>query len=261
MSIATCMRVLRLGNSNDTIPGIAEEERAWYVAAKALEAEVGEPVETVVKMIAPRPTMPDQIEAWIQECQPDLVFLKVSWYWYTYESVPLRIQRLLGRAGNPIADVAVRAGKHPRWSRYRWFKLSRRLAHRIIGGDTPYDTQDIVELTKACIRQVRAHESVVLSVKGTGSGRENEEALAGYYHRFLQRRDEVEGTLEAYCQAQGIAWNSATKKTREQRGLAGGDGLHKDATGQYWMGVQEGLAMVEAWRLAHGPEVETLAAG
>lgn len=248
------MRVLRLGNSEDVSPGIADEDRAWYIASSMLAAESGEPVETTVKPIWPTPDLPARIARWIEEYQPDLVFLKVTWYWYTYESVPLRIRRVLGPAGKPIAAAGLKAAKQERLSKNRAFKFGRRMAHRVIGGDTPFDSHDIIELMSVCIRQIVAHESIGLMVKGTGGGRENEEALSGYYHRFLQRRDEVEGGLQRLCEELHIPWNSATKKTKQQRGFEGGDGVHKNATGQYHMGTQEGEAMVAGWRQLAGSE-------
>ena len=255
------MRVLRLGNSEDLSHGIEDHERAWFVAGQQLAAAAGEPVDTVVRPIGPSRDLPRLLDGWLDEYQPDVVFLKVTWYWYAYESVPRRIERLLGRAGRPIATASIRASKQPRLASNPAFKLSRRIAHRVIGGDTPYNSAQVMEVMEACIRMVASRENIVLVVKGTGGGRVDEEAVAGFYERFTKRRIEVEGGIEQLCKSLRVSYvGTGPKKTKEQRDLAGGDGMHKrSATGQYWMGMQEGMALAEAWLAAH-PAAVRLAA-
>ncbi len=248
------MRVLRLGNSDDLSPGVADEKRAWYIAAAMLAEEVGEQVETIVKPIWPTPDLPERLARCIDEYQPDIVFMKINRYWYAYESVPLRIRRIFGPAGKPVASAGLRAAKNQRLARNRLFKLGRRMAHRLIGGDTPFHTRDIVELMSVCIREMVARESVALVVKGTAAARQNEEALAGYYHRFLGRADEVEGALKRLCEELHVPWNAPAPRSTKQDGLKGGDGVHQNAIGQQRMGRQEGQAMIDGWRVLHGRE-------
>lgn len=246
------MRVLRLGNSEDISHGIADHERGWHIAASLLEEACGEPVETILRPIRPSPDLPKRIEEWLDEFEPDLVFLKVTWYWYAYESVPLRIRRVMGRAGKPIASAGIKASKNQRLARNRVFKLGRRMAHRIIGGDTPYNTHDITELMTVVIRQIHSRESVALTVKGTGGAEQNQDALAGYYHRFVSRREEVEGTIKRLCADLRIPWNQPAPRPAGYQGMKGTDGVHGNSVGQERMGLQEGNAMVDAWRHYNG---------
>lgn len=102
------IRILRLGNSDDTSPGIPDDQRAYALAAQVLEDAAGQPVETVVRTIWPDPELPGLIDEWLDRYKPDLVFLKVTWYWYGYESVPLRLERRLRWIGKRSPALARR---------------------------------------------------------------------------------------------------------------------------------------------------------
>ena len=246
------MRVLRLGNSEDTSPGIPDEARAWYFAGKRLEEVSGEPVETVLRPIWPGRELPALLDGWLDDHQPDVVFIKVTWFWYAYESVPRRIERLLGRAGKPIAKAGLGAAKKPRLARNRAFKLGRRMAHRVIGGDTPFDSSQVLEVMEACIRKVIARENIVLVVKGTGGAKQDVEALAGFYGRFTTRRLEVEGGIERLCKSLHVTYVGVPPRPPgEKQDLKGGDGLHQGQSGQQRMGMIEGAALADAWLAAH----------
>ena len=217
------MRVLRLGNSDDVSPGIPDAERNYHVAGAILAEAAGEPVETIARPIWPTADLPDLVAGWIDEYRPDFVFLSTA------------------------------AAADPRFAHRRWFKLGRRVAHRIIGGDTPFDTALIIQRMETVIRRIAAHEDIVLLVKGTGGGRLNEEALEGYYERFTARRDEVEGAIERLCRQLHVAYvGTGARKSKEDRDIHGGDGVHKGARGSGAMGRQEGAAMAEAWTAVHG---------
>ena len=246
------MRILRLGNSEDTSAGIPDELRGWRIAEQLLALDIGEPVETIVRPIWPSPELPRLLAKWLDEYQPDMVFLKVTWFWYGYESVPRRIERLLGRAGKPIARAGLSAAGNKRLARNRAFKFGRRVAHRIIGGDTPFNSHYVLELMETCIRQVVAKEDIVLLVKCSGASERDEGALAGYHERFMRRHDEVAGGIERLCDQLHVSHTrSLPAPPGPNEELRKGDGLHLGSGGQERMGVAEGRAMVAAWRVAH----------
>ncbi|MFN8508736.1 MAG: hypothetical protein U0547_14390 [Dehalococcoidia bacterium] len=253
------MRVLRLGNSDDVSPGIPDAERNFNVAAAILAEAAGEPVETIVRPIWPTADLPDLVAGWIEEYRPDFVFLKVTWFWYGYESVPRRVERLLGWAGRPFARAGIAAATNPRFAHRRWFKFGRRMAHRLIGGDTPFDTALIAQSMETVIRRVAAHEEIVLLVKGTGGGRMNEGALEGYHDRFVARREAVEGAIERLCGQLHVAYvGTGPNKSKEDRDIHRGDGVHKGARGSTAAGRQEGVAMAEAWAAVHETRISPL---
>jgi hypothetical protein len=246
------MRVLRFGNSDDTNEGVPESARAWFVAQQCLAEACGEPVETALKAIWPGRELPGLVDEWLDRHDPDLVFLKITWYWYAYESVPLRIERLLGPIlGKRIANASLKAAERPRLAQNRLFKLGRRAAHRLIGGDTPFDSRQVMEVMEACVRRVVAREGVLLVVKGTGDGRRADGPLAGYFDRFTRRRIEVEGTIERLCGELHVPYvGTGRRKTDEEKDLGGGDGVHRGARGQRNVGLQEGEALVAAYMAA-----------
>lgn len=251
------MKVLRLGNSDDLDPRVPDDQKNWYVVGKVLEEAIGEPVETVVKAIYPGEELPTKVAEWMDKYQPDLVFLKVTWVWYGYESVPRRIERIFGRAGRPIARAGLKASRQQKYVSKWWFKAGRRVAHRVIGGDTQWPTDQVLRDMEATIRKVVARENIALVVKGTGGGRRNEGPLTGQYGRFAQRRSYVEGNIGKLCNELHVPYvGTGPRKPDEQRDLKGGDGIHPGATGHYWMGRQEGLALVEGWKAYGGKVIE-----
>jgi len=244
------MRVLRLGNSEDMRDDLPLESRAWHVAGAQLEAAVGEPVETVLRPIKPTAELPGLVDEWIEDARPDLVFLKVTWYWYAYESVPRRIERIFGRAGRPVARAGTAATRNPTVVRNSAFKLGRRAAHRLIGGDTPYPAASVLDVMEATVRRVLAHESIALLVKGTGGSRE--QAGDGFYgpvERFAERKLQVEGGIERFCDGLGVPYiGTPTRSEVSAAEVKRGDGIHRGELGHGRMGMHEGESMVAAWR-------------
>jgi hypothetical protein len=69
----------------------------------------------------------------------------------------------------------------------------------VIGGDSAFTCDQVVERMQAVIRRVVRRENVILIVKGAGGGRDAFGALGPYYHRFAPKREYVEGAIEALC--------------------------------------------------------------
>ena len=130
------------------------------------------------------------------------------------------------------------------------FKLGRRAAHRLIGGDTPYSAAEVLEVMEATVRRVLAHESIGLLVKGTGGSRE--QAGDGFYgpvERFTQRKLLVEGGIERFCSGAGVPYISTPPRHEvSAREASQSDGIHRGEFGHGRMGLHEGESMVSAWR-------------
>ena len=60
------MKVLRLGNSNDTTASVPEELKSPAVANAILAAASGEPVELVTRMMWPSEQIPGLVEKWLR---------------------------------------------------------------------------------------------------------------------------------------------------------------------------------------------------
>ena len=109
------MRILRLSTSDDLRPEVPETDRIHRLVEHAFAAETGQPVETMIRVIWPTPALPDAIDRWLQSYDPDVVFFRVSSYWFTYESVPLRLERSrLGRPARALARAGFASADAPR---------------------------------------------------------------------------------------------------------------------------------------------------
>jgi len=243
------MKILRLGNSDDLNPAVPVEDQGWYYSQNLIAAQIGEPVETVVRAIWPGPELPRLVDEWMDRYEPDLVFLKVTWFWYAYESVPRRIERLLGRAGKPIAGAALGAAKRPSLARNPGFKLGRRIAHRVIGGDTPFATSQVIAVMEEVVRRVTTRENIALLVKGTGDGRGPDDGIPGSHERFNARRIEVEGEIERFCASVHVPYIGTGRipAASGRMDLKKSDGVHRGADSHNRMGLWEGEAMLKTW--------------
>ena len=218
-----------------------------------LAEEAGEPVETIVRVIWPSPVLPDLIERWMEQYQPDFVSLKVSPYWFTFESVPLKLQRKLGPIGAPMASMGLKAADTPWLAHNAVFRAGRRLALNTIGGVTHFTPEEVIGVMDACVRRVLRHEGVVLEVRGplaadrAGSGRAREARLEA-------RRLAVHLAMKRMCADLHIHYTGRDGPAPVDRdaGIHGGDQLHLNAEGHRRKGEEEGLAYVAAWRAAHG---------
>jgi hypothetical protein len=121
-----------------------------------------------VRSIWPTAELPSLIESWMVKHHPDLVFMKVVSYWFCYESVPLKVERKLGRLGKPVADAGVKAADTGWLASNPLFHAGRRLAQRTIGAVSPFEPQEVLERMSAFIRQVLRSENTALLVKGPG---------------------------------------------------------------------------------------------
>lgn len=251
------MIVLRLSNSDDLNEAVPPDERVGNVAGRTMSEEIGQPVETITRAIWATDDLPDRIERWLDQYQPDFVFMKVNWYWYGYESVPLRVERLLGRRlGRPLARLGIRAAESPTVGSSKVFKHLRRYAHRFIGGDSPFTTDHVISVMDASIRRIVAREHTVLLVKGTGGRRAGRgDPATWYFADALARKvDTVEGAIRRRCDELHVAWVDTETQGRiaqKDRDLARGDGIHRGLKGHQILGMTEGRSMAKAWREAN----------
>src|SRR5215207_8704163 len=107
------MKVLVLGNSANDQPELAADSFWHAIAAREIEARTGESVEMVLRRAWPNETFPAVVARWVAEERPDVVYLTVIAFWYCYESVPVRLERRLGRAGTPLRNVGIKVSQVP----------------------------------------------------------------------------------------------------------------------------------------------------
>lgn len=163
------LKILWLGNSNDTRASIEEGARRPEIMGAMLEAEIGRPVQVVTRQISPRAELPERVAKWMEEEHPDVVWLYVTRFPFAYESVPLRVHRRFGRGGKKVSGWGVRAGKDPRFANTRLFHWGKLILQHTVGGDAHLPVETVIERMSAAARVVARHESAILILEGPGA--------------------------------------------------------------------------------------------
>lgn len=243
------MRLLRLGNSYDTDPNIAPDENKSTVADRILAEASGEEVETTIRVIWPDPPLPDLVDRWLDRYEPDVVLLVVSSYWFTYVSVPVRVQRNFGPLGRPLARAGLKAAATPWIAHNRAFRLARRATIAAIGGSTNFTLEQVVSSMEACIRRVLAREHVALAVRGPrlayaadGTARSRRWAE--------ERRSAVNRHMANFCEQLHVEYidYGIGDSAIDSPGDFQGDLVHATAAVHAEQGELEGRALAAAWR-------------
>ncbi len=242
------IRLLRLTNSDDLGTDIPPEQRSAAVAERMLSEASGEEIDAVTKGIWPAPELPGIIAGWVKRYEPDLVIIRISSYWFTYESVPLRVERALGPWSRRLTKLGNDAAANPRIGHNRAFKLLQKGMLRTIGGATLLTPDQTVEVAEACLRPILAREGVGVVVRGPRT------PFGGFRSRAAllkseEKRQYVNRRLAELCQRSHITFapfESMEKLVDPAMRL--GDGVHTNTQGQLQTGIMEGEALVREWK-------------
>jgi len=244
------MRILRLAGSDDALRDVPEELRSPAIAEAAFSQAVGEPVETIVRPIWPDPHLPELLERWLDQYQPDLVFFYVVPFWYVYESVPIRVQRQLGRLGGKLSEAGRRVASKPFASSLP-FRALRLASLRTVGGETPFTPEQVLDVSESCIRRVVAREDVVLVVIGS-TGRRCTAYGWGGPARDQARRAVVHNRLTSLRAELHVPYfgGDSLMQSGEWKALLGPDRTHLSVEGQRTVGLEQAAHMLAAWERA-----------
>ena len=246
------MKVLWLGNSSDQRGRIADADMRANVVARELEAAAGEPVELVVRPIWPDENLPGLVERWMDEVEPDLVMLRTVSFWFNYESVPLRIERLLGPVGKPVKDAGLGLAKTSWLGERALYHWLRRWAQRTIGGDTYFTPDEVIQRQSAVIRAIVRREGVAL-VANLPKGRADYYPSARIKRRAEVRRRKVHGALARLCDELHVPYHGSEHASYlTETPTTVGDRLHGDAAEHRRRADDDLPHMLEAWRQLRG---------
>ncbi len=247
------MRVLRLATSDEAPGRLSPGESAADVAARMLEAASGEPVETVMRAPWPAPGLPDLVDKWMRQYEPDMVLLKANSFWFNYLSVPLMLERKLGPVGKRLSRAGVRVGETPWLTRTAAFRTGRRMLVRALGGATYFTPQEVVSSMEECARRILAHEGVALMIEGPHS-RMNHELARKAAIAHEKRRLHVHNSLKRFAAEVHVPFiGQDVLPTREEvAATVGADHLHVGPEAARTLGEAEGAVLVEMWRELHG---------
>lgn len=245
------MRLLKLCTSDEFAGDIPPERRAGAISARVLEANLDAPCELKSRVIWPDAALPDLVDRWVADFQPDLVLFVVNAFWVSYKSTPLRLQRRLGAVGRLLGRAGIAAADTPWLANMPPFRFARRVALRVIGGDYYFEPEEIIALTERCAHRVLARESVVLLVRGpldalTYHGRAADRSEAE------QRRLRTHEGLRALCARLHVAYTGADVSLGDVEGTDRfeRDMVHTGEAAHESRGLREGAALLEAWRAA-----------
>ena len=257
------MKLLILGNSNDTGRWVDEDQKRHNLIASRFSEEFGVPVDVSVRNTWPNERMVEAIEKAAAELQPDLVFVNITTFPFNYESLPLRVRRLFGRLGEPIGDAGMRLAGSKRWAHNRVFRGLRRFAQATIGGDTHFSVEDVVARYGELIRMLVRREGAVVVVKGP-TGRRRRGLTRWEFSRHEQRRQQVHRAIRDVCAQARVPYfgmdEPRWKLAPEPKGLRAGDGTHANVAGAAYLADDHYRYIQSAWA-EHVARSEERAAG
>ena len=248
------MKLLFLGNSNEFYGDLAGEDRRAARVARSLEAALGEPVDVTVRQIWPTDSLPGRLEAWMDELEPDIVYLNVVSFWFVYQSVPLRFERRFGRIGRPLKSAGIRASQVPWLGHTSAFHWVRRQSQKLIGGATFFEPDDIVAVMSDCIRVATRHEQAMLVVKGPRS-RTAHNVTERSRAWAEDRRRRVHNALSALCGSLHVEYvgSERPRYLTEPGSPTLGDRLHSGSEGHSSSGDEIAGLLAAAWQRQHAP--------
>lgn len=243
------VRVLRLGNSYDIDPNIPKDENKVTVSDRILGEGSDETVETTVRTIWPDPALPDLIDKWLDRYRPEVVLLVVSSYWFTYVSVPVRVERSFGPVGKPMARAGLKVAATPWLAHNAAFRAVRRATIATLGGATHFTPEEVVASMQLCVRKLVARENLALVVRGprvpfAADGTATARLWAE------ERRSTVDRQMAAFCKQLHVEYIefSVGLAAQELPESFQGDLVHGTTAVHADQGRLEGEAMLRAWQ-------------
>lgn len=240
------VRILRLSNSDDFSSDTPPEGRSPAVAARVFQEVTGMPAEANIRIIWPDAALPAVLDGWLDEQKPDAVLFVVSSFWFTYDTVELRLRQQFRWVGRPLSAALHPVAVSPWLARLPVVRAARRAAFRTVGAAPYFTADEVIEVTEACIRRVLLHEKVALAVRGP-----------------LSRFPQPSGSKQRECDARLLKVDTALAETCARRGVPyipaapelmrppeedhQPDGIHVRPEVHARRGEAEGRALAAAW--------------
>src|SRR3990172_1215267 len=200
------MRVLLLGNSQDTGEWFEGGRKRHEIVGDLLGQAFAEPVEVIPKSIWPDAGLADVVDRWVVKHQPDVVYMTIAAFWFQYPSVPLRVRRLLGPFGSWVSDKGFRVAESPRWAYNPVFRGARGLLQMTIGGDTHFTPEEVADRITDVIRVLLSHEGIIIAVRGP-DGRTNYAHSRRGAAKNERRRLKVDAALQRFCTERHVTYD------------------------------------------------------
>jgi len=249
------MKILWLGTSQNVDGYVPDQDRPPGLVARRLSELLRIRVEIVPLYIWPNERLPELLESWVGEHQPDMVFLDAAAYWYAYESVPLKVQRKFGHVGSPVAKASLKVADTSWLSSNRMYYAAQRLALRTIGGATHFEPEQIVERMKIYIEIILRNPEVTLLIKGFHSM--DRHFTLGRRRLWAEaRREFVNSSIATFCADLPVTYHGfETEADLYDLRLRFGDRTHLTGEGLRLVARDLVPRFVDAWTARH-PGIE-----
>jgi hypothetical protein len=258
------LKILRLTHSGHTNSSAPPEQRAEAILRQMMMEATGEEVEIVSRVIWPAPELPGILDRWIRKEQPDIVYLTVNQFWYAFASVPVKLERLLGRRGGEgVSRVGRKLSRQTWLAGSRPFKLGRRVALKLIGGAYYFEIDEVEQTVRDCVRVILRYEDVIPVVHS--AARLTQETPTGVAPGWSdERRRELNARLRKMFAELHIIGRALDQPTRpinpEHKTLIDRDG-HPNARGQMNDAGYQFPWLLLAWQRLRGIEPDQAQAG
>lgn len=228
------MKILILGHSMFRAnKSVGEDALPQNRVMPERDAALGGRPEFIVKFAWPNENLPDVVEKWIAEEQPDVVLLLLNEFWFNYRSAPQFVERKFGPVGQLAGKAGARIGRNPRLAYSGPFQKFRKLTQARVGADAFFEPDHVVSVVSDVLRRIMRSEGVVPLVVGP-MGRIEEAISPAFRVESARRRARVAGPMADFCATHHITYwgpDSPEAKGVPQNVSRMADDLHPDADG------------------------------
>ncbi|MEO8538197.1 MAG: hypothetical protein ABI577_00560 [bacterium] len=242
------MKILGILTSNVTGGDVEIPQQDMFPARMqaALAKELNEHVDVEARSAWPTQKLPNRVDDWVRNFEPDLVVFSIIGFWFMYESTPVRLQRKLGLPGRILGRASREAAARPRLAHNRVFQWSRKRIQEAVGGQAWFTPEEVIASSQRVISTCLRRESTYIVVVGP-SGGEKWARNEAHLRELLLRRRRVDREMAAFCKAHHVEyWDEPMLATITDPRPASlqGDDLHLDREGHRRLAEHQfGLAL------------------
>jgi hypothetical protein len=189
----------------------------------------------------------------MREFEPDLVFLRMSSYWVTWESVPRMMAGRLGGFGSQLSKLGKKSARTQWLAENPVYRGFRHLAVQTVGGAVPFTVEAALAGVEESFRRiVSVQEDAPIVVRAPNAPLNSSGTKAGL-RRATKRHAAFEAGAKEIVRKYRADWMPFPAHLfghGDPRYFVG-DGIHKNEAGQRDLAIAEANAIAALWRRLH----------